>query len=480
MTPSAAEVRRRLRHPPPPWRFRLARLYERLVNAAIVGAVGWGLAFKGLAKTGQAGASSWTALWLSVLAAVVLLKVLLAFGPVFAGRDRMFWVFSSPVDRGALLVPRFLGLLAGGAVVGAVWPAVVLGVVGAPSPPGAVVFAGAAVGGVAVVAGAVVVQRAGVASAARRAAVAAGSVVSRGAGVAEGSSVPGGAGVTAGPAFPRRAGLSLQTWLSLLAAAAVAALFLRPAEFAAPSALWLTPLAALLVTAAALSLRRLNRATLSAGASLAAAVRVSVGWLDLALLGAILAERRARLLGRVRSARLRGSRLTVLVWTDLLRVRRAPNAVLVWAGLVPLPALVALGGEVDWVPAVHLIAAFVATDRLAAGLKAVCRSAAIRRMLGVPDRTLRLAHLVVPAVGAVVWCAVTAVFTPHIGLLNAAVSAVGAVAVVYRIATRPPLDYGVAAIDFGVLGPVPIGLVLQLSRGPLLLYLLCVLQVLLG
>jgi hypothetical protein len=178
-------------------------------------------------------------------------------------------------------------------------------------------------------------------------------------------------------------------------------------------------------------------------------------------------------------ARLRGARLTVLVWTDLLRLRRGPNAVLVWAGLAALPALVALGGQVDWVPVVHLVAAFVATDRLAAGLKAVCRSAAIRRMLGMSDGSLKRAHLVVPAAGAIVWCAATVAFTPHVTWVHGLVSVVGAVAVVYRIATRPPLDYGVAAIDFGVLGPVPIGLVVQLSRGPLLLYLLGVLQLLL-
>jgi hypothetical protein len=436
--PSVFEIRRRLRRPPAPRRVRLTQWYVRLVNVAIAGAIGWGVAFKGLQKTGQP-LSSWTALWLSVLAAVVLLKVLLALGPVFAGRDRAFWVLSSPVDRGAVLMPRFLGLLGFGAAVGAVWPAAVFGVVGAASVPGPGLFAGSAAAGVAVVAGAVVLQRAAV---------------------------------------------SLQGSLSVLAAAAVGALFLRPAGFALPSAAWLTPVAAtiavVLVVAAGLSLRRLNRAALSAGASLAAVARVSASWLDLTLLGTILAERRARQLGRVRSARLRGSPLTVLVWTDLLRVRRAPNALLVWAGLLPLPALVALGGEVEWVPAVHLIAAFLATDRLAAGLKAVCRSAAIRRAMGVPDRTLRLAHLVIPVTGAVVWCAVTAPFTPHVEWLNAVVSAVGAVAVVYRIATRPPLDYGVAAIDFGVLGPVPLGLVIQLSRGPLLLYLLCVVQVMLS
>ncbi|MFS8096623.1 DUF6297 family protein [Lentzea alba] len=452
-----------------------------------MGAIGWGVAMKALEKTGQSGASEWTALWLSVLAAVVLLKVLLAFGPVFVGRDRMFWVLSSPVDRGSLLRPRFFGLLGFGAAVGAVWPAVVFGVVGAaPSSgvPGAVtslqgplVFAGSAVVGVAVVAGAVVLQGAWLG----RSQV--GSGLRAGLGPRVDVGPPAGVGPPVGVGPRTRLGprtwASPQTWLTVLAGLAVVALFLRPGPVTF-EAVWLTPVAVLLVVLAATSLRRLNRNDLAAGASLAAVVRVSVAWLDLALLGSILAERRARAIGRVRSARLRGSPLTVLVWTDLLRVRRAPNALLVWAGLLPLPALVALGGEVDWVPAVHLIAAFVATDRLAAGLKAVCRSASIRRMLGVPDRTLRLAHLVVPTVGAVVWCAVTVPFTPHVELLNGVVSAIGAVAVTYRIATRPPLDYGVAAIDFGVLGPVPLGLVLQLSRGPVLLYLLCVLQVVLG
>lgn len=434
MTPSAAEVRRRLRRPPAPWRFRLARLYERLVNAAIVAAIGWGVAVRGLEKTGQPGASTWTALWLSVLAVVVLLKVLLAFGPVFAGRDRMFWVLGAPVDRAALLLPRFLGLLGLGAALGAVWPAAVVGVVGTVSAPGPLVFVGSAVLGVGVMAGAVVLQRLRFAP---------------------------------------------QLWLSVLAGMSVVALVVRPGDVVVEP-VWSAPVAVVLAVVAFRSLRRLDRADLAAGASLAAVVRVSVAWLDLALLGAILAERRARVLGRVRSARLRGSRLVVLVWTDVLRVRRAPNALLVWAGLLPLPALVALGGEVEWVPAIHLICAFVATDRLAAGLKAVCRSGAIRRALGVPERFLRLAHLVVPSVGAVVWCVATVPFTPHVSWLGGVVSAVGAVAVVYRIATRPPLDYGVAAIDFGVLGPVPIGLVLQLSRGPVLLYLLCVLQVILG
>ncbi|SEQ88321.1 hypothetical protein SAMN05216188_10676 [Lentzea xinjiangensis] len=539
MTTSAAAIRRRLRRPPPPWRFRLAGWYGRLVNAAIVGAIAWGVAVRGLQKTGQEGASEWTALCLSVVAAVVLLKGLLAFGPVFAGRDRLFWVLSSPVDRAALLAPRFAGLLGFGAAVGAVWPAAVLGVVGAPSPPGWAVFAGSAVAGVAVVAGAVVVQRSrvrvqglltGVAVVAVAAsvlrpdevtavvwpapvavllvvAVVAGAVVQRSgvrvrglvaglAVVAMAASVlrPGDVtvvvrsaavavllvvAVVAG-AVEQRSRVRVRGVLTGVAVVAVAASVLRPGDATASAVVWPAAAAVLLVVAAAASLRRLRRSDLTAGAALAAAVRVSVAWLDLGLLGALLAERRARLRGRVRSARLRGPRAVVLVWTDVLRARRAPGSVLVWAGLLPVPALVALGGEVEWVPAVHLVCAFAAADRLAAGLRTVCRLPAVRRALGVPDGVLRLAHLVVPGTAAVAWCLATVPFTPHVSWLNGAVSALGAVAVVYRVATRPPLDYGVAAIDFGVLGPVPLGLLVQLSRGPVLLYLLCVVQVLLG
>ena len=425
-------VRRRLRAPVP-WRVRVVRAYPLLVNVSITGLVGAGWASAGLSGAGRPG-SAWAALWLSVLAAAVLLKVLLAVGPVFAGADRLFWVFSSPVPRGELLRPRLAWLLAGGAAAGAVWPAVVSGVVGTVLPPFVAVGIGAAAG-VAVVAVAVVLQR-----------------------------------VRVRP----------QRWLSVLAGVAVPALFMPPDWDVREPASGVVAVAwAVAITLAGVALesvRHLRRFDLAAGAALAGVARVSVSWFDLALLGAILAERRARALGRVKSARLRGSRLVVLVWSDVLRLRRSPNALLVWAALLPVPGLVALGGEVEVVAAVHLVAAFLATDRLAAGLKSVCRSPALRRALGLPDRTLRLAHLAFPAAGAVLWCAVTTAITPHVTVLNGVVSAVGAVAAVYRIATRPPVDYGAAIVSVGFYGPAPLGLVVQLSRGPALLAVLAVAQ----
>ncbi|MFJ5985516.1 DUF6297 family protein [Lentzea sp. NPDC092896] len=472
---TAAAVRRRLRTPEP-WRFLVARLYSRIVLLSITGAVGYGWAYAGLTKAPQAG-SGWTALWLSVLGATVLMKVSLAFGPVFVGADRMFWVLSSPVPRGALVRPRLFGLLAGGAAVGAVWPAVVFGVVGAVVPPLVSTVLGGACG-LAAVAGAVLLQRVRVRPQGWLSGLVGLSVVAL--------LVPAGwigvpwAGSVGEPGSPVAESGSLVAESGSVGTAGEWGSFGGGVSWGA----WVVASGLALVAVA--SAQHLRRSDLADGAALAGVARVSVSWFDLALLGAVLAERRARAVGRVRSARLGGSggpdrqrsHVAAFAWTDALRLRRSPNAVLVWTALLPVPALVALGGEPALAAAVHLVAAFLATDRLAAGLKFVCRSPAMRRALGLPDRRLRLAHLVFPAAGAVLWCAVTTAFTPHVSVLNGLVSAVGAVAVVYRIATRPPVDYGAAIVSFGMYGPTPAGLIVQLSRGPALLTGLAVLQTL--
>ncbi|MGW6442176.1 DUF6297 family protein [Lentzea sp. NPDC055074] len=542
---TAFALSRRLR-PPTPWRFVVARLYSQAVVFSIIAAVGYGWAYAGLTRSPQGNA--WTALWLSVVGAVVLMKVALAFGPVFAGRDRMFWVLSAPVARGPLLRPRLGGVLAVGAVLGAAWPAVVFGLVGAVVAPLVAVVGGAAAG-VAVVAGAVVVQW-------RRGRVQ--GWLSGLVGVAvvalllppgwvglpaawSGTAGESGSFGTAGEMSPlgsagepsdlgsagEPSALGSAGELSPLGTVGEMSAFGTAGEVGVALAAWVVAIG--LAAVAAASVRHLQRSDLAAGGALAGVVRVSVSWFDLALLGAILAERRARLLGRVKSSRLGGakpfrpgraepgaesrslrsaassrslrpaasspstvatarrpatasrlnvlgSRVLALAWTDALRLRRTPNAALAWAALLPVPALVAVGGETTAVPVVHLIAAFLATDRLAAGLRFVCRSPAMRRALGMRDRHLKLAHLAFPAAGAVVWCTVTTAFTPHVSVLNAAISAVGAVAVVYRIATRPPIDYGAVIIDFGLYGPTPLGLMAQFSRGPALLAVLGLVQ----
>ncbi|MFD0854427.1 DUF6297 family protein, partial [Actinomadura adrarensis] len=92
------------------------------------------------------------------------------------------------------------------------------------------------------------------------------------------------------------------------------------------------------------------------------------------------------------------------------------------------------------------------------------------------DRLLTLAHLVVPATGAVLWTSITAALVPGISVLAAAISAAGGLLVTYRMATRPPMDYGGSLVDFGVLGLIPVSLISQPARGPALLAVLCLVQ----
>ncbi|MBW4721525.1 hypothetical protein KZQ38_30490 [Saccharothrix sp. SC076] len=144
---------------------------------------------------------------------------------------------------------------------------------------------------------------------------------------------------------------------------------------------------------------------------------------------------------------------------------------------MPLPYLTAATLPAHLIAAVHLVCAFLATDRLATGLRAVCRSPALRRAIGGRDRQLRLVHLVLPSSGALLWVAATAPALPDPSVFPVAVSILGAVAVTYRIANRPPVEYTSAAVDTPM-GMMPIGLIAQVLRGPALLLALTAVQLL--
>jgi hypothetical protein len=86
---------------------------------------------------------------------------------------------------------------------------------------------------------------------------------------------------------------------------------------------------------------------------------------------------------------------------------------------------------------------------------------------------------VVPTLGAALWWVVTApAGGDRIGVAALLLLA-GIVAAVYRSATRPAMSYDQLGIDtpFGL---IPIGLLIQLVRGPDLLGAVIVLQLLLG
>ncbi|MGM1057995.1 DUF6297 family protein [Saccharothrix sp. Mg75] len=459
LAPSAASVRSELRRL---GRVRDPRSFRRRVldssDGLFGGAMAVGLAWGGLsavpdAASGLLASGGSTPLLLgpvALLAVVLVLKLLLAVGPVAVSSAASSWLLAAPVDRRSLLLGRFGAALAAGAVGGGLLFAALGPFAGRAA--GVVAAAGVPVG-LLVVGVAVVLQRdpAAVVSAQRWSRVVVAVAVAL---------------VAVVPALGR-GWLPAGTWWPPAAVVAVAA-----------GTVAVVVVAAVVATAVAWrGLGGFTRAALTGGTQLVDAARAAAVWLDPAMLADVLAARRARAVGRVRSGALRGGRAAVVLRAELVRLRRGGAAVSTWAGLavVPYAAAQVLPGAA--VGAVHLVAAFLATERLAAGLRAVARSAALRRALGGTDREQRLLHLVVPASGALVWCAVTFPALPVAAPVLVVVSAVGAVAVTYRMATRPDVDYASAGVVDTPYGLVPVNVVRQVMRGPGLLLVLVVVQV---
>ncbi|MFI6518885.1 DUF6297 family protein [Spirillospora sp. NPDC050679] len=443
--PKAGDLRRRLRTDQPRRspKETLSLLFERALYLGVLG----GLTFEAVrdhaGRVEHVGTPvvQVTAAVVALLCLVLLAKTMLAFGPLYAGGPSRTWLLSTPVDRGSLLAGKLAAAVAVGAGASAALGLAFVLVSGAAVALVPWLVLWAALG--------VIVTCACVLAQARR--------------------------------VPVRRALDVLAYA--LAGAALAVPFLRPgspppfleridATVCAAALLG----AAIALFAARRALDAMTRATISSGVELATAAQVSVLSLDSTFLWAIALERRARAMVRVRPAPIRGNRFTALVRADVARVLRMRSGLFVWAALLPVPYAAHVAGMTTLLPVLHLVAAFLAVDRLAGGLRIISRAPALRRALGGSDRLLTLAHLVVPAVGSVVWCAVSAAFVPGITVAAAALSAVGAVLVTYRMATKPPVDYGGALIDLGLFGPAPVALIMQLLRGPALLAVLALAQ----
>ena len=92
---------------------------------------------------------------------------------------------------------------------------------------------------------------------------------------------------------------------------------------------------------------------------------------------------------------------------------------------------------------------------------------------------MRLTHLVIPALGTALWWVITSPAAgPYLGAA-AVVLIAGVVAAAYRSATRSPMEYGGTGFDTP-LGTFPVELLIQLARGPDLLGVVIILQLILG
>lgn len=372
-------------------------------------------------------------------------------GPLLATPAEQAWGLSTPVDRRAWLVPRFVALVLAGTAAGIVG-------VGAVDLLG---LRGSALG-LAALGGAVY----GVAGTGM-------SITAQG----------------------RRNGRRWPGWVGglLLGAGAVAAVAVVGTHYGGlplpPPARSMGPLAAvagfpLAVTGLLLATRtmaRLDRVALSAGAEVASAAASATVWLDPSLLSRVLEVRRWRRVARVHSLRFlpvfpgRGG---ALLQAEARRLARRPGALLVWSALALTQYAVAVVAP-PVAGVARVIGAYLAAGRLAGGLRAVSRSAGLRRALGGEDLQVRLLHLLVPALGAALWWLLTwPAGGRHLGTAEIFLVA-GVVAAAYRSATRRPMNYGGAVLEtpFGLF---PTEMLLQMARGPDLLGAVIVLQVILA
>lgn len=401
----------------------------------------------------QAGPERW---WLASAAALALAGLawrgMRLVGPLLAAPATQSWCVSAPVDRAGWLRGPLLARLAVAAMAGAALGTVCAALAGAGAlgwPAAAGAEAGAAL-----VALAALLQSRRL----RR--------------IHPAEWVPVGAGFAGAVVV-----------LALHAQGAVPAVPALPPVPVAAAGLLLT---GVLVAVAVRGLPRIDRAAMASGAQIASATATAAIFLDPALLAGVLAARRWRNVGRVRPrrfwpgwVRLPGARWWLLLAADARRLARRPGGVAVWAALLVIPYAVAVLAPPLAAPA-RLVAAYFATDRLAAGLRLIHASPALRRALGGGDRWLHRVHLVAPALGLAVWWLLSAPIDSPPGYPVQLLFPAGVLAAVYRAATRPPRSYAGAGAFDTPFGMLPAGLLIQLVRGLDLLAVLALVQFVLG
>lgn len=381
---------------------------------------------------------------ITLIAFAVLMKAVAALGPIAIDPMNRHWLFSSPVSRGALLAPRFAMTTAAGAIAGLLLVRVSTlvtvisvpwwwwcGLVGATLGAGVVGFG-------------VVRQLDRRADSLYRAAIL--TVVVVGTVCCASSFAP-------TPSMPSPVMLILVSGAILVSGIGVAL--------------------------GARSLHRLNFVALSTGSDLATALSVSMIMIDTSVLSAIVTSRKWRLIGAVRSRRFRWGGLKALIEADTWRVRRDHGSVrlLVLLGALPY-AIGPIVGPVT-LPAVVLLSAVAVASRFGGGLRDVNASSAFRALLGGSDVGIRLAHLVVPAAAVSIVFVACLPILWHTSVLAVAVIPVVALLALYRSTSRPPLDYGGLILETPV-GQIPVDILRQLLRGPLVVAAAIAMQLVVG
>ncbi len=212
------------------------------------------------------------------------------------------------------------------------------------------------------------------------------------------------------------------------------------------------------------TIAELDRMALTAGNALFAAGGAAVLFMDPALLGDVLAQRRFSHLRVHRSRSFPAGLARALLtaeWVRTIRNRRAAG-VFVGALLVPYAAAVVVPAQ--WLPPVALLCAVPAVSPFGAGLRKVCQSATLRRMLGGTDAMVKLVHLAAPAAAAVLFTVAAAPAMPADRWIALALTPIGVLTNLWLRATAKPMEFDGLVADLGF-GPAPVQLSWFLIRG---------------
>lgn len=219
---------------------------------------------------------------------------------------------------------------------------------------------------------------------------------------------------------------------------------------------------------------RLTRAALVRGADLLTALRVSATFRNLSFISSAIHTRRWRAVGALPSRRLAGTGFTALVRAESVRLRRQRRELLIAAAAALTPLGASVFVATPWVAVVSLLVGRFAVGQLAGGLRTVRGNEALRRALALSDWRIELAHLAIPLVVTLCW---TAVAFPVLGfgmgaLLTLPVFILGTV---YLGTAKSEPVYAGPVVDTPF-GMVETTLLLQVLRGPAVLFVLCAIQ----
>ena len=368
----------------------------------------------------------------AVLLGAMVLAVAMALGPVRGSAAEYTWVLSGPVDRRSELTPRWLRTLTGTGALGAVLAGIAAAVAGAdPVGLALTVVVG---GGLGVTLTGVATGLQGRTSQVRRAV----QVVSTGVGVAF---------------------------------VGLAVLLIRVGRAPAVPG-WVVPVGAPLAVLLAgwtviwgwRTIAALDRVALTTGNALFAAGGAAVLFMDPALLGDVLAQRRFSHLLIDRSRSFPAGRRRALLAAEWVRTIRNRRAAGIFLGALLVPYTAAIVVPARWLPVVALLSAVPAVSPFGAGLRKVCQSATLRRMLGGTDSGLKLIHLAAPAVAAVLFTLGAAPAMPADRWIALALTPIGVLTNLWLRATAKPMEFDGLVADFGF-GPAPVQMSWFLIRG---------------